>query len=378
MKKILVITAYAPGSNSAGQAFTLRLLQDLSEDHLIDLCYFDSNTHDHGVPVKNVKVLSSITLSKTRRLTGAASLPFFHPLFTCRFSFKLALYLRSISSNYDVVYFEFSQVFIYTLFIRHSNKLALSIDIVTQMYERRKGWLARLNTAFCRFTEGFILKHSGAKIYSFSSKDCELAFDYFGIEAEQVDLYIDNSIHDVDIARVERHDKFLFYGAWGRRENSSGLFWFLANVMPLLDTACRFVIVGSGISNELRQAAKPYGSALEFAGFIDNPYEFLAGARALVAPLFEGAGVKVKVLESLACGTPIVGTEVSFEGISTRHLSSCHNCRTAEEFAAVLNNFVPVDKQRLRDSFLEVYPSKTMGAIIREACSEAEITGKDT
>ena len=50
-------------------------------------------------------------------------------------------------------------------------------------------------------------------------------------------------------------------------------------------------------------------------GFVDNPYKIMSESLGLIAPLFHGAGIKVKVIESLACGTPVIGTEVAFEGI---------------------------------------------------------------
>jgi glycosyltransferase involved in cell wall biosynthesis len=368
MNKILIISAFAPGINTAGQAFTLKLLRDLSVDHQIDLCYFCNTASEASLSIKNVNTLSAVYLSPVIRLLHVASLPFLHPLFTSRFNWLLAFKLRSVVTDYDVVFFDFSQVFVYALFLPHTNKYAMAHDVVTQMYGRRKGWLARINTVVSRFSERFVMRRSGAKVFCFSNKDCRLVNEYFNVEADQVDFYLDERIYAIDPVTIKRHNKFVFYGAWGRRENSYGLLWFLTKVMPLLGGQCRFIVIGSGVSEEVRDAALLYGDAVEFAGFVDNPYELLAGARALVAPLFEGAGVKVKVLEALACGTQVIGTEICFEGIDEQLLVHCHNCTNAAEFADILNTLLGKDMQKARAAFLANYPRNTMGSVLRTAC----------
>ena len=370
MKKILVISAFAPDNRTAGQAFTLKLLQDLSADHQVDLCYFHNAVQNINLTMDNVSTLSAVHLSSFKRLCSVATLPFLHPLFTSRFNCLLALKLRSVVKNYDVVYFDFSQVFVYALFLPHSNKIAMAHDIIAQMYGRRTGWLSRMNAVFSRFSEHFIISRSGASVFCFSDKDCRLAHEYFGVEAKRVDFYLDERISSLDMEKIERHEKFVFYGAWGRRENSFGLLWFINKVMPMLPNSLRFVVVGSGVNEGLRSAAQVFGDAIEFAGFVDNPYDLLAGAKALIAPLFEGAGVKVKVLESLACGTPVIGTDICFEGIDEKHLVLCHSCTSPAEFANTLNTFMSRDSLQARTSFLEDYPHRTMGDVIRNECHE--------
>ena len=51
-------------------------------------------------------------------------------------------------------------------------------------------------------------------------------------------------------------------------------------------------------------------------GFIDEPAATLQSATIAVLPLRMGGGVKVKVLELLGAGVPVVTTPVGAEGIS--------------------------------------------------------------
>ncbi len=76
---------------------------------------------------------------------------------------------------------------------------------------------------------------------------------------------------------------------------------------------------------------------MELLGFVENPYPVLAGARALIAPLFQGAGVKFKVLEALACGTTVVGTEIALEGIAADPGEELIRCTTGQDFITEIN-----------------------------------------
>ena len=370
MKKILIISAFAPSPNTAGQAFTERLLTDLIVDHKVDIISFSDNVTNISADQKNVTTVESVNLTLLQRLKGVLSLPFLHPLFTCRFSFHRVRLLRSIVNNYDVILFNFSQVFIYSLFLNHPAKVALAHDVVSQMYGRKIGFMAWFNSCWCKSSERYILSRASSRIACFSDKDCKLLWNLFSVKASRVDFYLDDRISNINPVRINSHGCFVFYGAWGRRENSSGLLWFLSNVMPSLERSCRFLVIGGGINAGIRNAAARFGDAVEFAGFVDDPFELLVGARALVAPLFEGAGVKVKVLESLACGTPVIGTDTAFEGIEVKPEYSCSTCNTLKEFADALNGFHREEGSSVRASFLSSYPAKTMGAAIRDVSSE--------
>ena len=92
-------------------------------------------------------------------------------------------------------------------------------------------------------------------------------------------------------------------------------------------------------------------------GFVDDPYLLLSHAKALVSPLFNGAGIKVKVIESLACGTPVIGTEIAFEGLPKGFESSMLLANTPDEYVQAMTD-VTTDvevRKKLRSDFIECY-----------------------
>jgi polysaccharide biosynthesis protein PslH len=73
----------------------------------------------------------------------------------------------------------------------------------------------------------------------------------------------------------------------------------------------RLVIAGRG-TEELKVSA---AEGVEVLGEIPSAVEFLRGLSLLLYPLDRGSGVKVKVLEAIAVGLPVVTTPLGAEGI---------------------------------------------------------------
>ncbi len=57
------------------------------------------------------------------------------------------------------------------------------------------------------------------------------------------------------------------------------------------------------------------GAGVEVIGEVPSAVDFLRGLSVLLYPLARGSGIKVKTLESLACGVPIVTTPFGAEGV---------------------------------------------------------------
>lgn len=61
---------------------------------------------------------------------------------------------------------------------------------------------------------------------------------------------------------------------------------------------------------------------VEAPGFVEDLRGEYRRASVVAAPVLMGGGIKIKVIEALACGRPIVATEKAFEGISHDNLSN--------------------------------------------------------
>ena len=105
-------------------------------------------------------------------------------------------------------------------------------------------------------------------------------------------------------------------GQFGHPPNVEALVWLNEALAPALAARCpgvRIAIAGRGARQALAGTPHP---ALEWLGFVDDYDAFLRSCRVFLAPLRSGGGVKVKVLEALACGCPVVTTPIGAEGIA--------------------------------------------------------------
>ena len=104
----------------------------------------------------------------------------------------------------------------------------------------------------------------------------------------------------------------LFFGNMGRPENYNAAIEFIENVFPKLKTVgARFVVLG-GNAEKLKKYEK---KNVTITGYIKNPDEYFANSAIFVAPIKQGAGIKIKVLEAMSSGIPVITTEVGIEGI---------------------------------------------------------------
>jgi glycosyltransferase involved in cell wall biosynthesis/GT2 family glycosyltransferase len=107
-----------------------------------------------------------------------------------------------------------------------------------------------------------------------------------------------------------------FLGSYRHQPNVDAVAHFCREVWPLLGAPVRaagFDVVGAH-SNLLKGVELP--GDVRVVGFVKAVGDYLKGKRVMVAPLRYGAGVKGKVLMSLALGLPCVMTPVAAEGIA--------------------------------------------------------------
>lgn len=370
-KRILIITPFVPSNKGAGQNYTLRMIEDLSEEYLVDLIYFKKADEDaYEVKSGNVRILGIIRDSTPRRLVNCLKVLFLHPIFSCRFHFRTVFKLFRIRKQYDLIYFDFAQILVYSLFIPHKRKILMLHDVVWQLYSRRKTFLGLIHKYLSFFSEKFIFTFSKSTILCFSRKDQKLIRDLYRRNSIVVDFYIDEKIRFLsrsDDAELT-NKQFCFFGAWERPENTEGLEWFLENVINRIKKDVKFEVIGSGISEALESRLREFHN-VTIRGFLDNPYESISRSSALVAPLFQGAGIKVKVIESLACGTPVIGTEIAFEGIDFVEGRYMFKCESPEDFADAIAYFAEApagSKAVLRKLVDTAYPRQTFKGLINE------------
>lgn len=114
---------------------------------------------------------------------------------------------------------------------------------------------------------------------------------------------------------------FVFLGALNLPHNGVSLELFLETRFERLVAAVphlRLLVIGGQPSPQLRELAARWSGHVELAGFVEDLDAQLAGCAGMLAPLLFGSGVKIKVIDALRLGVPVVATDVGAEGIATQ------------------------------------------------------------
>lgn len=354
-EKILYITAYVPHRAAAGEKNTMLMLNDLAQIYDVDLIYFKYKKEDFYKPeTSNIRVLKVFRNSNTIKLWGIANLPFLHPVYSIRFSwFKFIFFYRLIKKyKYKAIVLNHSNVFIYGKFLdKKIPKILFAHDVIIQRALRSSGKLMQF---ICKQSEKMCFKIPNSHIFSFSQKDVDIIKHEYNISAKVCLDYIDPNIINKTIDRID--DYYMFFGDWSRKENYEGAIWFIEHISPLIKEKTIVKIVGRRFPVERIKNTNPLVH-YEVMGFVDDPYDILSKAKALISPLFKGAGIKVKVIESLACGTPVIGTAIAFEGLPKDFKSFMLTANTPQEYVNSMGKIPQnINKRRdLKERFIKYY-----------------------
>ncbi|WP_295538173.1 glycosyltransferase [uncultured Pseudacidovorax sp.] len=112
--------------------------------------------------------------------------------------------------------------------------------------------------------------------------------------------------------------EFIFLGSLNIAHNITAVEWFLEECFPLVLKRCprtTLKIIGKGGSSKLNELIKAYAHSVEHLGFVPEIEPYLLNACGLVSPLSFGSGIKIKAIDALRCGLPIVSTGVGAEGL---------------------------------------------------------------
>lgn len=345
--KILIITAFPPNQKTAGQDYTRRLILDLlDKGNTISLFYTEYPNHLVELP-ESIKIEGVTKTSISNCIKNFV----YHPFFTRRFNKSTLNKIISISHNFDMLYFDFSQVHLYSLFIKHPCKILMCHDVIFQKYTRK----GKIQLPWIKYSEKKILK-TASKIITFSKKDSLMIKREYKLESIPVNFYLKNDKFDYSCINHQIENNFFcFYGAWNRKENTECLKWFIDNVYPFIPTQIKFKIIGSGINEALKTQLLKLNN-IEILGFVEEPVKEIARTQALIAPLHKGAGVKVKVIDALSSGTQVIGTDVTFEGIEDNEKNKLFiNCADAIEYINIFNQWENVCFKYKQDAAVEFY-----------------------
>lgn len=138
--------------------------------------------------------------------------------------------------------------------------------------------------------------------------------------------------HYTPLPEAAEPNTLLFTGLMSYYPNEHAVLWFLDEVFPRIRAQipdARLLVVGARPSRAMRARAL---ADVIVTGYVPDVRPYFARAQAVVIPLRIGGGTRVKALEAMALGRPIVSTTLGCEGLDVTHETTALLADTACSF----------------------------------------------
>ena len=161
---------------------------------------------------------------------------------------------------------------------------------------------------------------------------------------------------------------FLFLGNLQYPANSYSLSHFLSHGMPPLlakNGRARLVVIGRGASEAMKRQAATLGGQVQFLDFVEDLAPLAATAAAMIVPLLYGSGIKIKVLDALFFGLPIVSTPCGVEGLEVEDGKECFVEEHLSDFARPMLRLLDrTENQRMSDAAIQCHAEQFAPEVI--------------
>ncbi|MNS00177.1 hypothetical protein D3C72_314240 [compost metagenome] len=191
------------------------------------------------------------------------------------------------------------------------------------------------------FREKKIVNNPRVKEYIFlTEEDKDYYVSKFGIDYTKCKL----ATNQLSVRKINRNlneaDSFLLFpGSIEFSQNELALKWFCNKVLP--EMKCCPKIIVTGRASEKNKKVFERFNVLKFCGEVSLSEldQLYSQCICVIAPIISGTGIKIKTLEAVQMGVPVVTTPFASKGIYS-DLCIYGESDTPIEFAKVLTNTI--------------------------------------
>jgi glycosyltransferase involved in cell wall biosynthesis len=171
----------------------------------------------------------------------------------------------------------------------------------------------------------------------------------------------------------------LFVGSMGYDPNADAVKWFMRDIMPDIlrqHPPARLAVVGKEVGADVQKLHD--GRSCIVHGAVPEVAPFYAAAGIVVVPIRLGAGTRLKVLEALMLGKPIVATPMAVEGIDLQPGQHYEVAENERAFARICVELMRDEARRRRlaeagrQRVIELYQWARIGDLAAEAVARME------
>ena len=140
-----------------------------------------------------------------------------------------------------------------------------------------------------------------------------------GSRIDEVPNGVDGSLLETAPTAVPRDASMIYTGAITYHANLDAVRYLVTDILPRLRTEHpRLRLQVTGETGGVDMQSLRSGGDIEFTGRVPSVVPLLHASRLCVVPLRVGGGTRLKILEAMAAGTPVVSTSKGIEGLDLR------------------------------------------------------------
>lgn len=280
------------------------------------------------------------TLFRASRLPAAELFYKLSPLLVVKFWWRLS------QARPDVVIWSHHSMFIYSLLTPFNRRVFLVQDLL-YVRARSLGYSRRV----CKWVFGLECAFYGraSSLMVLSESECKILRRFVSRPTALISCLDDRLFAGVTSEPEVKGVALI--SDWRRSENLHGVVQFLSG-RGAVAAPPHIAVYGLGIDN-LQMVLESSGLAARCVFEYRGLYGHLGEVResTFLVPIYQGAGIKLKVLEAFSNGRYVLGTKAAFAGLRPARLSGI--CGLVED----LSDIVVSEPQgrRVREAFAEYY-----------------------
>ena len=150
-----------------------------------------------------------------------------------------------------------------------------------------------------------------------SQPDAELLREWYGVQNVRI---VPNGVELCDDSADDapQDGALAFVGSMDWMPNQDAVRWMTSEVMPLIrrrHPQVTLTIVGRNPPAWMRKMS---GNGIRVTGTVEDVRPYIKRSAVCIVPLRIGGGTRLKILEAMAAGRPVVSTSVGAEGLDLR------------------------------------------------------------
>jgi len=311
MKKILLISAISPTPQNSGGATRIHhTLKEISKHHQVDFITFDESI---------IK-----TQPKSFSLFFTKFIPYwFSPWYNLKLISKVKDLVKQ--NKYDIIQIEFSQLLYLAKYLpKNTKKVFTAHDISSISFYRRifedKPSILKIILRYLLFLEIYFYEKKYLPkfdtIITVSQKDRQTLQKQL---PNQKIICLENGINKINFLKKTslKTIKLGYIGSFEHTPNLNAVKYFYQQIAPLLkkqNINYKFYLAGKNDPNFVKEN---FPQIINL-GQIKETQDFYKKIDCLITPIFAGSGSRIKILEALSFGVPVISSPIGAEGINIK------------------------------------------------------------